>query len=251
MHIRFLQNANYGYSYFGVSPRYNIGVDYGYNVSNRFRPRIEFKYVSVMYGLNFSNTVYNITDKDFVTVNYFDINLHFDYLLLTIKNFQLFASPALKYEFELNAYPEVNWSPYLNMEHPGNLLGGAIAPIFKYNLSDHLGLTLTPEYTIFLEPFASGNSKPYIDIVVTLALNINLEIDLLKQPKLFFLLIFAHLPIVIFVSRESNITLDDFTKRMQRLTKDRKILTFKSLRSLRFFFFTKLCVVHFLKLFEN
>ncbi len=155
------KNANYGNNYYGVSPRYNIGVDYGYNVSNRFRPRIEFKYVSVMYGLDFSNTIYNITDKDFVTVNYFDINLHFDYLLLTIKNFQLFASPALKYEFELNAYPEVNWSPYLNMEHPGNLLGGAIAPIFKYNLSDHLGLTLTPEYTIFLEPFASGNSKPY------------------------------------------------------------------------------------------
>jgi hypothetical protein len=155
-------NTTYGNSYYGVSPRYNLGVDFGYMVTKKFRPRLEFKYVSVRYGLDFTpSPVYSNCGKDLVILNYFNLNLHFDYSLLTIKKFQLFASPALKYEFLLNAIPAINWSGITVLEHPSNSIGGALSAIFKYNITEHIGITLTPEYTYFFNKFSSTNDKAF------------------------------------------------------------------------------------------
>ncbi len=147
------------YSYYGIRPRYNIGFDLGLKVSKKLRYRIEMKYVNVKYGINYdsiknsSNTVLN--------VNYFDFNFHLDYLWLTKGNFQLFISPALKYEFETGetmAGPNYNTTEII---HPSSVVGGALSAIAKYNFSKHFGLTLTPEYTYFFHAFTTGNSKPY------------------------------------------------------------------------------------------
>jgi len=162
----FTKNQSFGYEYFGITPTFNIGADCGIKVSKRFRPRIELKYVNVQYGIDYRNTSLVALGRDSVTVNYIDLNLHFDYLLLTIKNFQLFASPALKYEFELNTIAANNYSggggiSPLVLVNPGNILGGALSALFKYNFTDQFGLTLIPEYTIFFNRFATGNNKTY------------------------------------------------------------------------------------------
>ena len=155
------KNQNYGYAYYGIIPRYNIGIDFGIQVK-RFRPRIEMKFVNLKYGIDWSSSIYNLgTTKTIANVNYFDFNMHFDYLLFNSKKLQLFASPAFKYEFEIgNAISTDSWTG-LELHHPTSIAGGALTAILKYNLSDHFGLTLTPEYTMFFHSFASGNNKPY------------------------------------------------------------------------------------------
>lgn len=159
----------YTYSYFGISPRYNIGADFGLKITNRFRPRIEFKYVNLKYGIDYSNTHLNLeVFKTVTNVNYLDLNLHFDYILFTISKFQLFASPAIKYEFQTGYSISTNKWSFLEFEHPSNIAAGAFSAIFKYNLSKRFGITLTPEYTYFFRPFFSKNTEPYQRVSVNL-----------------------------------------------------------------------------------
>jgi len=149
-----------GGKYFGVNPRYDIGADLGVQLSKRIRPRIEIKYVNVKYGIDWSG--FSTISQTIGNIDYFDFNFHFDYLLLPLKRFEFFISPAIKFEVEsghsiLNNY---NFNEEL-LHNPGNILGGAVSGIFKYNITDHFGVTFTPEFTYFVKSFTTGNTKPY------------------------------------------------------------------------------------------
>jgi hypothetical protein len=139
-------------------------------VSKKFRPRIELKYVKMSYNAGWDNA--NIPSLKETVVNLYnlDINLRMDYMLLDVSKFQLFVSPALKWEF--NIYREekntkydgsYNWANYNGIitENLRNILGGAVSTIFKYNITKNIGITVTPEYTLFFQNFLRSNDKSY------------------------------------------------------------------------------------------
>lgn len=166
---KFAQNEFYGNTYYGITPRYNIGFDIGLKVAKRLRPRLEFKYVNMQYGMDFTNTAYSYLSKMVANVNYFDFNMRLDYMLIPTGKFQLFVSPGLKYEYETgntissNIYSTSSSSApsTVQFKHPGDIGGGALGLIFKYNVTDHFGITLTPDYTLFFHKFVSDNNKDY------------------------------------------------------------------------------------------
>jgi hypothetical protein len=96
-----------------------------------------------------------------INLDYFDFNFHIDYSLFSTKKFQLFVSPAFKYEFQTGySLSSRKWN-FLVLKQPSSIIGGSLSTIFKYKVSKHFGLTLTPEYTVFAHPFATGNDKSY------------------------------------------------------------------------------------------
>jgi len=163
-------NETYGYKYLGMEPGYNIGIDLSMQATKKLKPRIELRYVNLKYAIDWNPSPYKF-GKTIVNVNYFDFNLHFDYSLVSGKKFQLFVSPALKFEIK-GGEPTLstdNWS-VLQLKQPSDIAAIACSAIFKYNLSENTGLTLTPEYTYFLHEFATGNTNPYQRLGVNLGI---------------------------------------------------------------------------------
>jgi len=164
-------NPNFfGNNFYNSKIHFNIGLDYGWMVSKKFRPRIELKYVKMSYSVGWDNANIPTIKESTVNLYNFDINLRMDYLLLNASKFQLFISPALKWEFNVGReeknirYDEsYNWANYNGIitENSRNLLGGAISTILKYNITKNIGITVTPEYTLFFRNFVRSNDKCY------------------------------------------------------------------------------------------
>lgn len=155
---------------------FNIGLDLGMVVNSKFRPRLEFKYVKMKYGVNFETADVLTFLSSEVFMHNVDVNMRLDYFLYNAKRFQILLSPAVKWELtssreEKNTtidpnnpnYGNVNWKNYKGVydENSKNLLGGGISTIFKYNVTKNIGLTLTPEYTLFFRNFVRSNDKLY------------------------------------------------------------------------------------------
>jgi hypothetical protein len=158
-----------GFNYYSIDPHYNIGLYVGLMSKNRFRTRLEFKYVKMSYGMDWGN--FNSTFDEMVTkLHNYDINLHVDYFVFFQNDLQFYISPALKSEFVFNtkrirkdfdgSTETANYN-ILDDEHPKRILGGAISAIFKYNMNGHIGITVIPEYTIFFRNFVESNDKKY------------------------------------------------------------------------------------------
>jgi hypothetical protein len=165
---RLYQNSN-GNTFYSDKTQYNIAVDLGYMATPRLRPRIELKYVKMFYGVNWDKTEESTFLKTEVDLNNFDINIHLDYLLFSKANFQAFVSPTLKWEFvvskDLENTTTKTTSSYnyygVGSEYPKNIAGGAVSLLLKYNITKNIGVTLTPEYTLFFRNYVKSNDKPY------------------------------------------------------------------------------------------
>lgn len=163
-----LNPNNYGNDFYSASPLWNAGLDYGLMVTPKLRPRIGFKYLQQRYKVGWENGNISAMDESVVYLYNFGVDLRADYLLLNKPKFQVFASPALKWEFtagkdEKNIKKDgtLNWAHYNGIikENPGNLFGGAVSAIFKYNATKYIGITVTPEYTLFVNKYAETNNK--------------------------------------------------------------------------------------------
>jgi hypothetical protein len=164
---------------------HNVALDFGLWISPKFRPRIELKYVQTGYTANWETPDYtsNSMKVTNVTLYNFDINLRMDYLLLKIKKFQVFVSPALKWEFNINgdsrnteydgSYDYKQYNGIIT-DSPNNIAGGAVSAIFKYKLNRRVGITLSPEYTLFFHDYVQTNNKLYQRISANFGLEFTL-----------------------------------------------------------------------------
>lgn len=164
-------NAEYNYTYYGINNQYNIGIDLGIGFTKKVRGRVELKYVNGSYGMNYENSsVANTFVKTIWNINNMDFNIRVDYLLCSVKKFEIFASPGLKYEFFTGQYIQTTL-PNKSVtsrrfdiqldEYPASILGGAMEILFKYNISKNIGVTLIPEYTYFFRNYVKTNDKAY------------------------------------------------------------------------------------------
>jgi hypothetical protein len=166
-----LDANSHGNEFSGEKPQYNIALDFGYMVNEKFRPRLELKRVAMSYSADWDKTLSSSLRKETnVDLKNFNINFHLDYLLLNKKKVQLFVSPGLKWEFNykrevenVNIDGKTNDNEYNGIisENPKNIVGGAVSAILKYKFTEHIGITLTPEYTMFFRKYVTTNDKPY------------------------------------------------------------------------------------------
>jgi hypothetical protein len=169
----------YGNNFYNDKIYNNMSLDFGIYATKKFRPRIEFKYVRMGYSAGWDSTGVTVIEETVVDLYNFNINMHFDYMLLNVKKFDLLISPAFKWEhtmgdefYNLRIDGTKGYNNYgnINSEYPEDVIGGAISAIVKYNLTKHIGITLTPEYTLFINEFVSTNDKYYQRVSVNAGL---------------------------------------------------------------------------------
>ncbi len=174
--------VNFGYDYndkyleniFGAKntneiPDFNVGVDVGVELTERIRVRGELKYVNLSFTREFSypEKSSNIDYTKF-SANFIDFNPRFDYRLFSLGNFDTYFSTGIKLEFSAGDYIRTynyDGEKLDDMKHFGNgkyehksIMAGVVGGfIFKYNINQNLGITVTPEYTSFLTRFYEEN----------------------------------------------------------------------------------------------
>lgn len=170
----FRSTATNEYRFEGIENRYNISFDASAFVSERWRPRIELQYHRVAYGQEWSGW----QSLDYATfkyttagVNYLSLNLHADYLLLgKDSRLKVFVSPGLVTEFASGANyktektdGDTSSSKYsvLGEYYPKSIAGGSVQAIFKYDLNENIGFTLTPGYNAYFRKFSSYSDGRY------------------------------------------------------------------------------------------
>lgn len=165
-----LEANNYGNTFYNDDIYNNISLDFGIYTTKKFRPRIEFKYVRMGYRADWVNTGVTSIKETVVDLYNFSLNLHMDYILFSIKKFDISISPAVKWEFNKGkefynerydgTYGYDNYNK-ITAEYPHDVLGGAVSVIIKYNITNNIGATVTPEYTYFFNEFVKTNDKYY------------------------------------------------------------------------------------------
>jgi hypothetical protein len=176
-----------GFRFYDKNPRYNLSFDLGVMATEWLRPRLEMKYVRLVYGqewLGWSSSTYTTFKYTNTRVNYLDLNLHFDFLLLgKSSRMKVFISPAIKTEYALGASyktkktdGDVSRKNYSDLDeyYPHSIAGAACSMIFKYELNEFMGLTFTPEYTKFFRQFQRVNNNDY----QRFGLNIGIELNI-------------------------------------------------------------------------
>lgn len=166
-----LDSNTEGNTFSSSDPNYNIALNFGILASPKLRPRLELRYSQMAYTADWDNTTLStMLQESKVKLYYFDVNFHLDYLLFNSSKFQIYASPALKWEFNINKECKntkvdgtYNYKQYNDVitENPNNILGGGVSAIFKYNISKNISITLSPEYTVFFREFVKANDKIY------------------------------------------------------------------------------------------
>ncbi|OFX33232.1 MAG: hypothetical protein A2W90_03450 [Bacteroidetes bacterium GWF2_42_66] len=141
---------------------FNYGLDLGYRLNDWFRFRLEFGYNEFSYGQRPSSTV-DILETE-MTLNCMDINPRLDFRVWNKNKFELFLSPGLRLEYVMNADQEsiradgaISTRNYISTDYKDAMSGFVGGVIFKYNLTKHLGFTLSPDYTVFFDKLYDKN----------------------------------------------------------------------------------------------
>ncbi len=144
---------------------FNLGMDAAYRFSDRFRMRVEFKYGQMNYGQ--SRIGGEPTAKDVITLEYMDFNPRMDFRILQIKKLELFVSTGLKFECIINSDQKSYLADgsvsdtdlnYVDTDYDDELSGWVTGAILKYNLTKHIGVTMSPDYTLYFDELYYKNS---------------------------------------------------------------------------------------------
>ncbi len=139
---------------------FNLGLDLGYRFSDKVRFRLESRYVQYSFGqensiLKSERTLYNVA-----------FNPRLDFRVWSLKKFELFLSPGLRLEYVITSDGETNYANgdysrryvLVKSDYRDKNSGFTGGAIFKYNYNNHLGFTLSPDYTFFANKVYEKNS---------------------------------------------------------------------------------------------
>jgi hypothetical protein len=187
--VRRLPNHSYNdfYSLNSLKTHYSFGLDYGFMISRKFRPRIEFKFTELGYGVGWSNTPYDVSlIKSEVTMYDLSLNLRMDYMIIDKNKFQMFLSPGFKWEAaadkqvknfrrEILQGEDHSWDNYNDIinECPNNIAGGSLSAIMKYNITKKVGIVVVPDYTLFFREWVKSNNTIYQRLSVNFGVEFN------------------------------------------------------------------------------
>ena len=153
----------YNYKKFENSKEdFNLGLNVGYRLADWVRFRMEFKYNEYSYGHYFTSTSDLL--KSEMTLSNLDFNPMIDFRVMSFNKFEFFLTTGLRLEYTiddeqetLRTDGEMSTLKYIPMDYDDKMSGWTGGAILKYNLSKHLGITFTPEYTLFFDRLYSEN----------------------------------------------------------------------------------------------
>ena len=151
------------YSFFEQDgAEFSYGADLGYKFSDKVRFRVESRFGKYKYGNYGSDTDRSI--KTTVSMNYFDITPRFDFRIWSKSKLELFVSPGLKLEYNSDmdyettrtdgVASDLNYASSAYSESMPGFVGGVI---LKYNIDKHLGITFSPDYTLYFKKLYDKN----------------------------------------------------------------------------------------------
>jgi len=155
-------NAN-GYTKIeDVGTDFNTGLDISYRFVDWLRFRIDFKYVQYNYGQE-TTTLSEVASSE-LRAYHMAINPRFDFRIWSKNKFEVFLSPGLCLEYlmgddQISVLTDGTHSfkNYISTSYSKSMTGLIGGAVFKYNITNHLGFTLSPDYTLFFDELYSQN----------------------------------------------------------------------------------------------
>ncbi len=142
-------------------PDYNIGVDGILTINDWLRVKAEIHYENLGFTRNWDieSSSPDRIDVSKVSLNNLDISPKVDLRFLKLGNFETYFSAGFRFEFMLGKY-EVSYTAsgeemeddHVMDEYNEGQAGVVGGLLFKYNVSDNISITLSPEYTYFFDP---------------------------------------------------------------------------------------------------
>lgn len=172
-----------GFEYYGINPHFNFGFDIGVMVSEKFRPRIEAKYMNMGYGQYWPD-IFTTFEKTITKIDNLGLNLQFDYLIINKDKFKAFISPGIQTDLALNdrfktykTDDDDTDSRFSDLEqyYPKAIMGGGLSVMFKYEINEYIGITFEPKYTVFFRSYMESNSNLYQRINANVGLEFRLH----------------------------------------------------------------------------
>lgn len=152
-----------GYTKFEeANAEYNYGLDVGYRLTDWFRARLEFKINEYSFGQKPIASV-DIAESS-LTMKNIAFNPRLDFRIFNPGKFEFFISPGFRLEYLMDANQESIRTDgeksdhnYISTNYRDNMSGFIAGAKLKYNFTDHLGITLSPEYTFFFDKLYEKN----------------------------------------------------------------------------------------------
>jgi hypothetical protein len=156
------------YSNTNQFPDYNLGVGGAVYLNDRFRLRGELKYVNISFtrNYNFSSTSALTLDRSVLSVSNVDFNPYIDYRIFSIGKLDFYGYTGLRFEFSLDGAQssytkdgEKSYSNYIESNYKKAMVGLTGGCSLNYNINKQFAVSLSPEYTKFMNYFYSDNTS--------------------------------------------------------------------------------------------
>ena len=167
------------YSNSSEFPDYNLGIGGAVYLNDRFRLRAELKFANVSFtrNYNFQTTTDGTLDRSVLSINNLDFNPYIDYRVFSIGKFDFYGYTGLRFEFKLGSSQYVytldgeKFSKNLvETNYKKAMVGLTGGCSLSYNINKKFAVSISPEYTQFLNYFYSDNTSNFKRSSVNLGL---------------------------------------------------------------------------------
>lgn len=139
-----------------VLPDYSYGLNLSVKLGEKSRLRLggAIEKTGLERDWKVADNTLKQPEKTTLNVFYLDLHLRFDYLLFQHNKLGIYASPGVKTLLSMGDHETTSLttgkettSNYLNIHYKRTMAGASMQLLVKYNLTNHLGITLAPDYT--------------------------------------------------------------------------------------------------------
>lgn len=141
---------------------FNAGVNVAYRVGEWVRLRLDLQYLQYSYGQE-PNSSSEITKTVFRAFN-MGIAPRIDFRVYAKHNFELFLSPGLSLQYLIDndqvstlTDGTHSYRNYISTDYDNSLTGFVGGALLKYNINERMGLTVSPDYTMFFDQLYDSN----------------------------------------------------------------------------------------------
>lgn len=151
-------------------PDFNLSADIGYEITNRFKVRAELAYNNLSFLRDYNSDASdpkNVANTKMV-INSMGFSPFVDFRLFSVSRLDIAATAGVNFAFgtsnwqrTFNQAGEKLDGAYFKDEITSGLLGTTGGLILKYNITDNLGIKLSPQYSYYFDSFFTLNDDNF------------------------------------------------------------------------------------------